>query len=126
VIRNHQRCRQSYLLDEAGKNEMLRLAIASLHRNMSTEAKKEIQLEITHVLFTDIVGYSKLSINEQNAAVDELTQMVPCEVCSKLEHEAPKMSQSSLNLNSDPHSVFPISHKSLGTYLCIRACRLTN
>ncbi len=43
---------------------------------MSTEIKKEIQLEIAHVLFIDIVGYSKLSINEQNAVVDELTQIV--------------------------------------------------
>jgi len=44
---------------------------------MSTEIKKEIQLEIAHVLFIDIVGYSKLSINEQHAAVDHLTQIVP-------------------------------------------------
>src|SRR5215510_9496079 len=43
---------------------------------MSTEIKKEIQFEIAHVLFIDIVGYSKLSINEQHAAVDELTQIV--------------------------------------------------
>ena len=43
---------------------------------MSTQTKKEIALEIAHVLFIDIVGYSKLSINEQNAAVDELTQIV--------------------------------------------------
>src|SRR5207249_3561104 len=43
---------------------------------MPAEVKKEIQLEIAHVLFTDIVGYSKLSINEQHAAVDELTQIV--------------------------------------------------
>ena len=43
---------------------------------MPTEIKKEIQLEITHVLFIDIVGYSKLSINEQNAAVDELNGAV--------------------------------------------------
>src|SRR2546429_2440834 len=43
---------------------------------MSTEIKKEIQLEIVHVLFIDIVGYSKLSINEQHAAVEELNQMV--------------------------------------------------
>jgi hypothetical protein len=28
--------------------------------SMSTEIKKEIELEIAHVLFTDIVGYSKL------------------------------------------------------------------
>src|SRR5512140_3141455 len=43
---------------------------------MAAEIKKEIQLEIAHVLFIDIVGYSKLSINEQRAAVDELTQIV--------------------------------------------------
>src|SRR5213596_2457008 len=43
---------------------------------MPAEVKKEIQLEIAHVLFIDIVGYSKLSINEQRAAIDELTQAV--------------------------------------------------
>ena len=43
---------------------------------MSAETKKQIQLEIAHVLFIDIVGYSKLSINEQRAVVDELTQIV--------------------------------------------------
>src|SRR5438094_4646562 len=43
---------------------------------MSAEIKKEIQLEIAHVLFIDIVGYSKLSINEQHAAVQELNRIV--------------------------------------------------
>src|ERR1700719_2865997 len=43
---------------------------------MSLDAKKEIPLEIAHVLFVDVVGYSKLSINEQRAVVDELTQIV--------------------------------------------------
>src|SRR6476469_7068028 len=43
---------------------------------MAAEVKKEIQLEIAHVLFIDIVGYSKLSINEQHAAVEELNQVV--------------------------------------------------
>jgi hypothetical protein len=43
---------------------------------MSAEIKKEIQLEIAHVLFIDIVGYSKLSINEQHAAVEELNRIV--------------------------------------------------
>ena len=33
-------------------------------------------MKYAHVLFIDIVGYSKLSINEQNAAVDELTRIV--------------------------------------------------
>jgi TolB-like protein/class 3 adenylate cyclase/Flp pilus assembly protein TadD len=43
---------------------------------MSSEVKKEIQLEIAHVLFIDIVGYSKLSVNDQHAAVEELNQIV--------------------------------------------------
>ena len=43
---------------------------------MPIEIKKEIQLEIAHVLFIDIVGYSKLSINDQHAAVGELTGIV--------------------------------------------------
>src|SRR5213082_2040155 len=43
---------------------------------MATEIKKEIQLEIAHVLFIDTVGYSKFSINEQRAVADELTTIV--------------------------------------------------
>src|SRR5437773_3185363 len=43
---------------------------------MSVEIKKEIQLEIAHVLFIDIVGYSKLSVGDQHAAVEELTRIV--------------------------------------------------
>src|SRR6266705_1480369 len=43
---------------------------------MSADIRKEIQLEIAHVLFIDIVGYSKLSINQQRAAVDELYEVV--------------------------------------------------
>jgi TolB-like protein/class 3 adenylate cyclase/Flp pilus assembly protein TadD len=42
----------------------------------SGEAKKEIELEIAHVLFVDIVGYSKLSINEQHARIEELNEAV--------------------------------------------------
>src|SRR5213083_2576616 len=43
---------------------------------MSTEIRKEIQLEIAHVLFIDIIGYSKLSINDQHAAIQELNRIV--------------------------------------------------
>src|SRR5438093_7708344 len=43
---------------------------------MSTEVSKQIALEIAHVLFIDIVGYSKLSTNDQRAAVDELNEVV--------------------------------------------------
>src|SRR5437773_7535506 len=43
---------------------------------MPAEVKREIQLEIAHVLFTDIVGYSKLPINEQRALVERLNEIV--------------------------------------------------
>src|SRR6266446_7064377 len=43
---------------------------------MSAAVKKEIQLEIAHVLFIDIVGYSKLLINEQHELLQELNQIV--------------------------------------------------
>ena len=43
---------------------------------MPAEVKEQIRLEVAHILFIDIVGYSKLSINEQRAVVDELTTIV--------------------------------------------------
>ena len=43
---------------------------------MAADNKKEIELEIAHVLFLDIVGYSKLSVNEQHAIVDERKRIV--------------------------------------------------
>jgi adenylate cyclase len=43
---------------------------------MSTEVKKEIQLEIAHVLFIDIVAYSKLLITEQSELLRKLTAAV--------------------------------------------------
>src|SRR5881275_1391416 len=53
---------------------------------MSAEVKKEIELEIAHVLFLDIVGYSKLSVNEQHAQVEELNEIVHlCEQFRKAE-----------------------------------------
>ena len=43
---------------------------------MSTEVKKEIGLEIGHVLFIDIVGYSKLLIDEQRDYLHTLNEVV--------------------------------------------------
>src|SRR5437667_9745676 len=47
----------------------------SRRSSMASEVKREIALEIGHVLFIDIVGYSKLSINDQHAAIEELNQI---------------------------------------------------
>jgi len=44
--------------------------------DMAAEIKKEIELEIAHVLFTDIVGYSKLPIHQQRAVVERLNEIV--------------------------------------------------
>ena len=43
---------------------------------MAAENKKDIELEIAHVLFLDIVGYSKLSANEQHVRISELNEVV--------------------------------------------------
>ena len=43
---------------------------------MSAERKPEIHLEIAHVLFMDVVGYSKLLVNEQRELVQQLNQVV--------------------------------------------------
>ena len=43
---------------------------------MPNDNQKEIELEIAHVLFIDIVGYSKLSANEQHARIGELNEVV--------------------------------------------------
>src|SRR4029450_3556304 len=43
---------------------------------MAAEVKKEIQLEIAHVLSTDIVGYSKLPIHQQRAVVECLNEII--------------------------------------------------
>src|SRR6266704_3706817 len=43
---------------------------------MPDEQKTQLRLEIAHVLFMDIVGYSKLLIDEQSEALHELNQIV--------------------------------------------------
>ena len=43
---------------------------------MSAEVKKEIPLEIAHVLLIDVVGYSRLLVNEQIELLQELNQIV--------------------------------------------------
>src|SRR5512133_1061360 len=43
---------------------------------MSAETGSHRRLEIAHVLFVDIVGYSKLLLNEQSQILDELNDVV--------------------------------------------------
>src|SRR5712675_1909895 len=43
---------------------------------MAADATKEIQFEIGHVLFIDIVGYSKVLITEQSDQIQALKEIV--------------------------------------------------
>src|SRR2546429_2242541 len=43
---------------------------------MPSEIKREVTLEIVHVLFLDIVGYSKRLTDEQQSLIDQLNQVV--------------------------------------------------
>src|SRR5436190_7205825 len=43
---------------------------------MATDSEQDIQLQIGHVLFMDVVGYSKLLLDEQRELQEELTQIV--------------------------------------------------
>src|SRR3989442_5045220 len=58
---------------------------------MASESPSNFDLEIAHVLFMDIVGYSKLLINDQTEVLGQLNQIVrgtprfqEAEVTSKL------------------------------------------
>lgn len=43
---------------------------------MAAKLKSDPHLEIAHVLFVDVVGYSKLLVNEQRAVIEEINQLV--------------------------------------------------
>ena len=43
---------------------------------MAKEQKTKLRLEIAHVLFVDIVGYSKLLLKQQGDLLRELNEMV--------------------------------------------------
>jgi len=43
---------------------------------MSAETDSHRRLKIAHVLFVDIVGYSKLLLNEQSEVLDKLNEVV--------------------------------------------------
>jgi TolB-like protein/class 3 adenylate cyclase len=58
---------------------------------MSTELEPDLQLEIAHVLFVDIVGYSKLLINEQRESLRELNQIFRDTDAFRVADEAEKL-----------------------------------
>src|SRR2546421_8291120 len=45
-------------------------------KDMASESESDLRLEIGHVLFIDLVGYSNLLIEEQKARLRQLTDIV--------------------------------------------------
>src|SRR6058998_3460535 len=58
---------------------------------MSAEVKKEIELEIAHLLLIDVVGYSKLLVNEQIELLQELNQIVRNTECFRAAQSTGKL-----------------------------------
>jgi TolB-like protein/class 3 adenylate cyclase len=58
---------------------------------MSAEVKKDLHLEIAHVLLIDIVGYSKLLVDEQIELVQELNQIVRGTECFRMAEASGKL-----------------------------------
>jgi TolB-like protein/class 3 adenylate cyclase len=58
--------------------------------NTSAETKPDLQLEIAHILLTDVVGYSKLLVDEQIEFLKELNQIVRSTECFRAAETAGK------------------------------------
>src|SRR5438270_4523284 len=58
---------------------------------MSAELKPDLQLEIAHLLLIDVVGYSKLLVNEQIELMHELNQIVRKTECFQAAEKSDKL-----------------------------------
>jgi TolB-like protein/class 3 adenylate cyclase/Tfp pilus assembly protein PilF len=58
---------------------------------MSAERKPDLQLEIAHLLLIDLVGYSKLLVNEQIELLQELNQIVRNTECFRAAETSGKL-----------------------------------
>jgi hypothetical protein len=60
---------------------------------MSAELKKEIELEIAHILLIDVVGYSKLLVNEQIELLQQLNRIVRSTECFQAAESTGKLTR---------------------------------
>jgi TolB-like protein/class 3 adenylate cyclase/Tfp pilus assembly protein PilF len=62
-------------------------------QDTSAETKPDLQLEIAHVLLIDVVGYSKLLVNEQIELLEELNRIVRNSECFRSAETAGKLTR---------------------------------
>jgi TolB-like protein/Tfp pilus assembly protein PilF/class 3 adenylate cyclase len=60
---------------------------------MSAELQKEIELEIAHILLIDVVGYSKLLVNEQIELLQQLNRIVRSTECFRAAESKGKLTR---------------------------------
>src|SRR6266496_4076625 len=60
---------------------------------MSEELKPDLELEIAHVLLIDVVGYTKLLVNEQIELLQELNQIVRSTECFRAAEASGKLNR---------------------------------
>jgi TolB-like protein/Tfp pilus assembly protein PilF len=62
-------------------------------KNTSTETKPDLPLEIAHILLIDVVGYSKLLVNEQIELLQLLNRIVRSTECFRAAESAGKLTR---------------------------------
>jgi TolB-like protein/class 3 adenylate cyclase/Tfp pilus assembly protein PilF len=62
-------------------------------KNTSTETKPDLPLEIAHILLIDVVGYSKLLVNEQIELLQELNRIVRNTECFQAAESTGKLTR---------------------------------
>ncbi|PYK47732.1 MAG: hypothetical protein DME51_13080, partial [Verrucomicrobia bacterium] len=60
-------------------------------QNTSAEPTPDLQLEIAHLLLIDVVGYSKLLVNEQIEVLQTLNQIVRATECFRAAEASDKL-----------------------------------
>src|ERR1051326_112952 len=71
--------------------DIVRLPTKVSAQNMSAESTPDLQLEIAHLLLIDVVGYSKLLVNEQIEVLQQLNQIVRTTACFRAAEASDKL-----------------------------------
>ncbi len=80
----------SFVAPEAGKRYCRNLKSVNA-QDTSAEPTPDLQLEIAHLLLIDVVGYSKLLVNEQIEVLQKLNQIVRATECFRAAEASDKL-----------------------------------
>jgi TolB-like protein/class 3 adenylate cyclase/Tfp pilus assembly protein PilF len=82
-------------LSSTTDKDIVRLSRRVNAQSTSAETKPDLPLEIAHLLLIDVVGYSKLLVNEQIELLQELNQIVRNTECFRTAEASGKLSRVS-------------------------------